>query len=255
MAAIRSSLLAALLLLAGACGAEEPSAAPDRNTGACEARSFEGSAFTLCRYDPARHRLELFSRGEDGRPIRSFAALEAHLGGRADGLLFAMNAGMFDEEGRPIGLYVADGEEKRGINFKEGGGNFHLMPNGVFAVDAKGRPLVMTSKDFAARRPKVRWATQSGPMLVIGGKLHPAFDKDGESRHVRNGVGACGKDGAWFAISEEPVSFGRFARLFRDDLGCRDALFLDGAVSSLWEPGSRQDLRAPLGPMVAVFRR
>jgi uncharacterized protein YigE (DUF2233 family) len=92
-------------------------------------------------------------------------------------------------------------------------------------------------------------------MLITEGKLHPAFQPNGDSLNIRNGVGACGGNTAWFAISDEPVSFGRFARLFRDKLKCPNALFLDGAVSSLWEAGARQDRRAPLGPMIAVFKR
>jgi uncharacterized protein YigE (DUF2233 family) len=207
----------------------------------------------LCKYDSAKHRIEMFVEGEDGQQLRSFEALEAHLGPHASSLLFVMNGGMYDEEGRPIGLYVEEGKQIRSINLRQGGGNFHLMPNGVFAVDRNGRPSVTPSKEFKAKDPL--WATQSGPMLVIDGKLHPAFDANGESLNIRNGVGACGETVAWFAISDEPVSFGRFARLFRDELGCPNALFLDGSVSSLWEAGVRQDVRAPLGPLVAVFKR
>ena len=195
----------------------------------------------------------MFVEGASGEPLRSFEALETYLGPRASMLLFAMNGGMYDEDGRPIGLYVEDGKQLHAINLKQGGGNFHLMPNGVFALDAEGRVSVTPSKKFEAEGS--RWATQSGPMLVIEGKLHPAFDANGESLNIRNGVGACGENVAWFAISEDPVSFGRFARLFRDELGCPNALFLDGAVSSLWEAGARQDRRAPLGPLIAVFRR
>ena len=252
-AAIRFSLIAALALLA-ACRREEPAPrAQELPISACQERTFEGSAFTLCKYDPAKHRIEMFVAGEGGEPLRGFQALEAHLGPRASTLLFAMNGGMYDEEGRPIGLYVEDGKQVRAINLKKGGGNFHLMPNGVFAVDQSGHPSLTPSKQFKMKQPL--WATQSGPMLVIDGKLHPAFDPDGESLNIRNGVGACGKTVAWFAISDEPVSFGRFGRLFRDELGCPNALFLDGSVSSSWEAGARQDVRAPLGPMIAVFKR
>ena len=93
-------------------------------------------------------------------------------------------------------------------------------------------------------------------MLVIDGKLHPKFDADGESRNIRNGVGIAPDGTPLFAISEEPVSFGKFARLFRDALKAKNALYFDGSVSSLWDPGNhRQDSIAELGPMVVVFRR
>jgi prepilin-type processing-associated H-X9-DG protein len=150
---------------------------------------------------------------------------------------------------------VAEGRERHRINRRKGGGNFHLLPNGVFQIARDGRVSIVTS---AAYDPGAhpRWATQSGPMLVIDGALHPDIQPNGSSLHVRNGVGVANPDTAWFAISEEPVSFGRLARLFRDVLGCRNALFLDGSVSSLWDrPAARQDGYSNLGPMVAVFAR
>jgi len=254
MAAIRFSCWALIALLA-ACKAQEPQPAPPREVTSaahCEERSFEGSAFTACRYDARRHRLELILDDGDS-PLRSLERLEEHLGARAGQLLFAMNAGMYDEQGRPIGLYVEAGERRHRLNLRNGEGNFHMMPNGVFAVAPDGRVSIVRSQDLEG---EPHWATQSGPLLVIDGRLHPAFDADGESRYVRNGVGVADPQTAWFVISEEPVSFGRFARFFRDVLGCRNALYLDGGVSSLWDKGAgRQDGYSSLGPMVAVFRR
>jgi uncharacterized protein YigE (DUF2233 family) len=222
-------------------------------TSACDVRRFEESRFTVCRFDARRDRLALVQADSAGRPYRSFAAVEQALGASAARVRFAMNAGMFDEEGAPIGLFVENGVERRALNRRDGPGNFHLKPNGVFAQDASGRVHVTTSARFRSEVPDPRWATQSGPMLVIDGALHPRFDRDGPSRLVRNGVGVSDPHTAWFVLSEEGVSFGRFARFFRDELGCADALFLDGSVSSLWDPGAeRQDGFAELGPMVVV---
>jgi len=249
---LRSSLLLLTLTLLS-CRAEEDDSAPNIPThataSACEQRRFEGSAFTLCRYDPARHDIALFTGA------RSLEALETQLGPRAATLRFAMNAGMYDEAGAPIGLYVAEGRQLHAINRRPGAGNFHLLPNGVFTVAANRRAAVTESADYdPSSRPL--WATQSGPMLVIDGNLHPAFAPNGDSLHVRNGVGVDDAGIAWFAISEEPVSFGRFARLFRDSLGCDNALFLDGAVSSLWDrPAGRRDGYSSLGPIIAIFDR
>jgi uncharacterized protein YigE (DUF2233 family) len=256
MAAIRFSLLAAALALAS-CGqpAENITIAPAQATAAaCQQRSFEGAAFTLCRYDRRRDEIALFLDGRAGR-LRSLAALEAELGPRAGRLRFAMNAGMYDEAGAPIGLYVAQGRRRHAINRRPGAGNFHLLPNGVFTIAADGRvAIVPTARYDPGLRP--RWATQSGPMLVIDGALHPAIQADGPSLHIRNGVCVADPDTAWFAISEEPVSFGRLARLLRDRLGCRNALYLDGSVSSLWDrPARRRDGYSELGPLVAVFAR
>ncbi len=165
-----------------------------------------------------------------------------------------MNAGMFDENGHAIGLLVEDGRQIRAINRRKGGGNFHLMPNGVFLVRRDGTAEVVTSEDYAPSKD-VLFATQSGPMLVIDGKIHPAFDADGTSRHFRNGVGIAHDGTPVFVISADPVSFGKFARFYRDRVKAQDALFFDGAVSSLWDPAAhRMDSNAPLGPMVVVFR-
>jgi uncharacterized protein YigE (DUF2233 family) len=223
---------------------------------ACAQRRFEGTMFTVCRFDTANDELRLAWRGRARGALRSFAALEAELGKDARRVRFAMNAGMYDEAGKPIGLYVEQSKELKKLNLKEGPGNFHLKPNGVFAADAAGRVSVTDSSRFRSRVRAPQWATQSGPMLVIDGKLHPKFDANGQSHYVRNGVGVRDSSTALFAISEEPVSFGRFARLFRDALGCANALYFDGNVSSLWDPRSgRQDAASDLGPMIVVLAK
>lgn len=212
--------------------------------------------FSVCRFDTANAELRLAWRGRGGGALRSLAALQAELGKDARRVRFAMNAGMYDEAGKPIGLYVERGKELKKLNLNSGPGNFHLTPNGVFAADAGGRVSVTASSRFRSRIRAPQWATQSGPMLVIDGKIHPKFDANGQSRYIRNGVGVRDASTALFVISEEPVSFGRFARLFRDSLGCANALYFDGNVSSLWDPGSgRQDATSDLGPMVVVLEK
>jgi uncharacterized protein YigE (DUF2233 family) len=217
---------------------------------------FEGSAFTVCRADAERDEVRLAWKGKNGAPLRNFAALQRELGPDAQRVRFAMNAGMYDRMGAPVGLYVEAGQELRQLNLDSGEGNFHLSPNGVFALDDQGRFSITTSAQFAERDSSPRWATQSGPMLVIAGKLHPKFDVNGSSRLLRNGVGVRDEKTAYFVISQDGVSFGLFARFFRDALSCPNALFLDGVVSSLWDAGAqRQDVRSELGPLVVVYRR
>jgi uncharacterized protein YigE (DUF2233 family) len=254
-------LLAALAALTG-CHDEQPrqqtgeGVAAVEPPDACGPQDFEGSRFTVCTFDAGSDEVQLRWRGKDGLPLRSLARLEQDLGPDAARVRFAMNAGMYDESGNPIGLYVADGIRHRKLNRRSGPGNFHLLPNGVFAVAADGSLAVETAADFAKRKAKPRWATQSGPMLVIDGRLHPRFDEDGPSRLIRNGVGVRDPQTVFFVVSESAISFGRLARFFRDVLGCRNALFLDGSVSSLWDPAAgRQDARAPLGPMLVVLQK
>lgn len=232
-----------LLLCFFLAACAEP-AAPPVPISPCVEQRFEQAGFIVCRAG----RVEIRSG------MRSFKTLQARLGPRADEVAFAVNAGMFDDVGAPIGLLVEDGREVRAINRRTGGGNFHLMPNGVYQVRRDGRAEVVTSAQWRPA-PDIRLATQSGPMLVIDGKLHPAFDHEGSSRHIRNGVGIAPDGRARFVISDGPVSLGKFARFFRDRLKCRDALFFDGAVSALWDPANhRRDVTVPLGPMVVAFK-
>lgn len=232
----------------------QPRASTRKAAPACHTVTFEQSRFTICTAKPGTDEIRIVDAGADGRPIRNFSRLPAHLGADTQRVRFAMNAGMFDLAGYPIGLHVEDGRELKPLSRKDGGGNFHLKPNGVFHGDRQGWHVTETEAFAARGTPPPRFASQSGPMLLIGGKLHPKFAANGTSLHIRNGVGIDAKGQALFAISEEPVSFGRFARLFRDALGCRDALYFDGTVSRLWDPAQgREDRGVPLGPMVVVL--
>jgi uncharacterized protein YigE (DUF2233 family) len=221
----------------------------------CATRVFEGANFTVCPFDSAKHDLSLVWKGADGKALRAFAAVKQALGADASRVRFGMNAGMYGVSGAPVGLYAGkDGQ--RPVNTNSGAGNFFLKPNGVFSMDASGVMRVEATDAYVAAGRKPAWATQLGPMLVIGGVLHPSIQPDGPSRLIRNGVGVANARTAYFVISDDPVSFGKLARFFRDQLGCPDALYLDGVVSSLWLPSSnRMDSAHDLGPMVVVLDR
>jgi uncharacterized protein YigE (DUF2233 family) len=237
-------LLILLLPVLAACGAA-------REDAPCSRQVFEGEAFTVCAFDARVQDLQLAWRDADGKAYRGFAALARDV--PADGVAFAMNGGMFDDAGAPIGLYVENGDERHAISTTDGPGNFHLKPNGVFWIDTAGNPHVSATDAYLKEGPAPLWATQSGPMLVIDGAMHPAFSEDGESRFVRNGVGIVSAHEARFVISERPVSFGKMARLFRDALKSDNALYLDGTVSGLWAPSlQRMDGGFPLGPLIVV---
>ena len=166
-----------------------------------------------------------------------------------------MNGGMYHKDWSPVGLYVEDGRELKKANTANGPGNFHLKPNGVFYANVDSAGVVETGR-YLRQKPKAEIATQSGPMLVIDGRIHPKISEEGVSRKMRNGVGVRNGKTVVFAISEELVTFGQFARLFRDALGCSNALFLDGSVSSLYAPAlNRADARWPMGPIIGAVER
>lgn len=215
----------------------------------CGAVEFRGAQYTVCEVDPAREALRLYLDDAQGRPFGSFRAIEAERGP----LAFAMNAGMYHEDRRPVGLYIEDGREVAGIVTSAGPGNFGMLPNGVLCI-GEGWARVVESLAFVAEAPACRHATQSGPMLVIGGRLHPRFIEGSEYTNIRNGVGtSAAGDRVVFAISEEAVNFHDFASLFRDVLGVPDALYLDGRVSRLHAPGiGRSDGGARMGPVVGL---
>jgi uncharacterized protein YigE (DUF2233 family) len=244
--------LAAVLLL-GACGGSSEAAREPE--AACNPVLFEDSPLTHCVADPAKHRVRMVLDGPDGEPARSLTVLAGTLPDPAV-VAFAMNGGMYDTEGKPIGYYVENGDRRHTLNRNPGAGNFHLLPNGVF-YGTGGEWHVRATENFAesvTRRPE--FATQSGPMLVIDGELHPGIAEDGTSLKIRNAVGVDATGRAHFVISEAPLSFGKLARYFRDRLETPNALFLDGSVSVLWDPAhDRLDEGVPLGPLIVVEKR
>ena len=247
--------MAAALTLAACSGGSEGAAEPGRPRSACETTRFESSEFTHCTAVPGRHAIRTVLAGPDGAPLRDLRRLAETLGADAGAVAFAMNGGMYDDAGKPIGYYVESGKRLHTLNRVPGGGNFGLLPNGVFSVEPDGWH-VRTADAFAAKvRRRPAYATQSGPMLVIAGKLHPKIAADGESRNIRNAVGVDRAGRAHFVVSDTAVSFGRLARMMRDQLGCPDALYLDGSVSAVWDPATgRIDRTVPLGPLVVVAR-
>jgi uncharacterized protein YigE (DUF2233 family) len=164
-----------------------------------------------------------------------------------------MNAGMYRPDHSPAGHYIEDGQVMRRVITRAGPGNFGLLPNGVLCI-TKNRADVYETQAFLQRSPSCRFATQSGPMLVINGALHPRFTATSKSKFIRNGVGAT-PDGqkAIFVISNAPLTLHMFGRYFKDHLNLKSALYLDGNVSRLYAPMiNRRDFGRRLGPMIGV---
>lgn len=217
---------------------------------------------TVAEVDLQQDKLQLFLHNEQGQPLKRFDNLAEMLAKRGQSLLFAMNAGMFHKDFSPVGLFVADGVQMTALNTHRGFGNFFLLPNGVLVIDGNGDgngARVVPTDEFG-RLPdggtgRVVLATQSGPMLLIHGQIHPAFKPDSASRLIRNGVCARTRQRLALVIADGPLNFYEFARFFRDKLGCQDALYLDGHISSLYAPAlQRNDGMAVLGPMIGVVK-
>jgi uncharacterized protein YigE (DUF2233 family) len=213
---------------------------------------FSGRRFTVCRVNVKKERLQLFQNDEAGRAFNRFTRLAPWLEAHGQKLIFAMNGGMYHGDFSSVGLTVLDGKQTVPLNTANAEGNFFLKPNGVFLLSEGGARVVETS-EYPKIQERVTLATQSGPLLLRGGRINPAFNANSPNRLFSNGVGVPSPDQAIFVISEAPVTFYELATLFRDKLGCPDALFLDGTVSSLYAPMlKRNDFRMNLGPIIGV---
>lgn len=252
------------LLLAGALAARAE--APDAGstpplTDPCLRQSFEGTAYIVCSVDPEKADLRLFWTDAGGKPYRRFSGVADDLAAQGKALIFAMNAGMYREDFTPMGLYVEDGRELIPANtdtppITSGPvPNFYKRPNGIFYFDEEGAHILPT-EDFLKQKRKVRLATQSGPMLVIDNRINPIFIPGSTDRTRRNGVGISADGWLRFVISEDRVNFDDFARLFRDELKCPDALFLDGGRGTgLYNPAlGRNDTswHGGYGPVIGL---
>lgn len=218
----------------------------------CENARYEGNRYTICTVSPAEENLRLFLRDDAGNILGQFSSIEATLP-EGQSLSFGMNAGMYHLDRRPVGLYLEEGTQESRLYPNSGPGNFGLVPNGVLCIQG-ARADVIESLSFQAETPDCTYATQSGPMLVIDGDLHPRFLPDSTSKFIRNGVGTSA-DGqtAIFVKSENSVNFHEFARFFRDILKMPQALYFDGKVSRIHATDlDRSDPGFWMGPIVGV---
>jgi uncharacterized protein YigE (DUF2233 family) len=165
-----------------------------------------------------------------------------------------MNAGIFSTEYAPLGLHIEDGHRLRPLNTDKGWGNFFLKPNGVFFIINK-KAVIVDTATFSKLKVKPDIATQSGPLLVSDGKLHPRFLPDSLSLYIRNGVGVTQDNQVVLAMSLLPINLYAFATLFRDTLKCPNALYLDGSISQIYAPSLGQEfLGGDFAGIIALTR-
>ncbi len=242
---MKTKLAALLLCLAGATQAAD-----------CVDEDYKGNSYTKCTVEVASSDLRLFLYKPDGKPYGQFTTLDRTLIKQGKKLAFAMNAGMYHEKRDPVGHYVENGKELKGVVSSAGPGNFGLLPNGVLCIKDNHAFVLETTVFKKSKDLGCIHATQSGPMLVINGELHPRFLPDSTSRYIRNGVGNTSDNGtAVFVISNNTVTFHEFGSYFRDALKLKNALYFDGNISRLYAPSlNRSDFGFhTLGPIVAVI--
>jgi uncharacterized protein YigE (DUF2233 family) len=176
------------------------------------------------------------------------------LASRGEKLVFAMNAGIFMVNLRPLGLYVENGKVLRRLVTRSNGyGNFYMQPNGVFLIDETGAAILSTVRyQQQEKKHSARFATQSGPLLVIEKEINPSFPISSTSRVIRNAVCVINSNSLILSISEEPVTFREIAQ-HHIQLGCKDSLYMDGGISdAFWPAKGRKDSFQDFGPMIGI---
>jgi uncharacterized protein YigE (DUF2233 family) len=216
--------------------------------------NFKEHAYTIYQVNLERDKLELVSRSEDGTRIRNPGTLESIAARTGKRLKFATNSGIFDTSFSPLGLYIEAGRQIAPLNTRDGTGNFYIKPNGVFYVKGDQASVLATEKYDSKIAPDL--ASQSGPLLVDDGTINPIFNQYSANELVRSGVGVETPSKVLFAISNEPVTFYEFAALFKEQLKCRSALYLDGVISVMYVADlDRRQTSGNFAAMFAVFEK
>ena len=205
------------------------------NFSSCASKPDSSEIVATLIVDSKAANIEFFWRDEDGKNLGSLGDLKKYVERRGQNLRFAMNGGMYMEDRRPLGLFIQEGKMLAPLNTRESAeGNFYLQPNGVFYIRNDKQAFVVPTGEFKDD-DEIKYATQSGPMLVLDGEINHAFKSDSTNLNIRNGVCVTADERVIFAISRREVNFYDFAEYFKN-LGCRNALFLDGFVSRMYAP-------------------
>jgi uncharacterized protein YigE (DUF2233 family) len=184
--------------------------------------------------DTQKQDLRLYWKDDKQENFRSILNLKSWLDKHHKKLKFAMNAGMYKQDNSPQGLFIENKKTITPLDTTTGSGNFYLKPNGVFYITTNNLPAICNTTSFI-NDGNIKYATQSGPMLVIDGQIHSAFKQGSTNMNIRNGVGILPDNRVIFAMSKKEINFYDFASYFKS-LGCKNALYLDGLVSRTYLP-------------------
>ncbi len=192
------------------------------------------SDFVSYTVNPEKESVQLFWKNNQGETFGSIQKLKSFLSNNQKELVFAMNGGMYKKDQSAQGLFIQNYVTQSPIDTADGNGNFYLKPNGIFYITSSKKAFVVTTQDFKDDK-SIEFATQSGPMLLVDGAIHKAFNKNSTNLNIRNGVGILPNNDILFAMSTKEVNFYEFADFFKRK-GCKNALYLDGLVSRMYHP-------------------
>lgn len=203
----------------------------------CDRKVKPEDDFVLFEANPKIENVSLYWKDTDGTILKSISRLKLKTQRNDKRLKFAMNGGMFCIKNIPKGLYIENFKVLHPIDTLSGKGNFYLQPNGIFYLTKNNEAGIVESKAFT-HDSHIKYATQSGPLLLINKKINPILKKDSKNTNIRNGVGILKNGNIIFIMSKDEVNFYNFASVFKD-AGCEKALYLDGFVSRTYYPEKR----------------
>lgn len=245
---MKCKIINALFLFAY-CGTAESVQIKELNIGATTA---------IVIYVDIKEDINLFLRDKKGNVYENFDNLNSDLKSNNKKLTFAMNAGIFSSGGIPLGLYSDNRGNKYPLNSRGGQGNFYIKPNGIFYA-SKDFFYIVDSSEFKDS-DNLRFAIQSGPLLLNHKIINSKFNKSSTNKYTRNGVGLISNTRAVFAITKGNVNFYEFSEFFLNELNCDSAIYFDGAISSLYLPlknindqlkySNQQNVK--LGPIIGI---
>jgi uncharacterized protein YigE (DUF2233 family) len=184
--------------------------------------------------NPKTQNLKFYWKDDKQKTFGSIDNLKNWLAKNNKKLVFAMNGGMYKKDHSPVGLFIENQKTLMPLDTTNGEGNFYLKPNGVFYLTTDNEPFICETSKFIMNN-NTKYATQSGPMLVIDGKIHSVFKNGSTSLNIRNGVGILPDNKIVFVMSKKEINFYDFANYFKN-MGCKNALYLDGLVSRTYLP-------------------
>jgi uncharacterized protein YigE (DUF2233 family) len=187
--------------------------------------------------------LRLFWKDARGIPFLSFSNVRKE----HPNLVFMMNAGMYTASNNPapVGLYVENGVKLCPVNIVINKKvNYGISPSGIFYFNAQ-KAHIIKAKDWS-NQINAKYATQSGPMLLIEGVVNRNLPKG--SYIKRNGVGVRADGKVVFACFRS--NFIDFAVWFKNQK-CTNALYLDGGISDYWTPNTLFSI-GKFGPIIGA---
>lgn len=159
---------------------------------------------------------------------------------------FITGVGKFSGEFSSTGLFIENGQLVHPIKTVQNSKvNLEIQPYGVFQINAAGASIAPLQAKRAYKN--AIWAIQSGPMLLMDGRINAALPN--RTKTLRNGVGIKKNGKVYFACME--ASMREFAEHFQKE-DCLNALILESEHPDVWYRGNSRKKFNRFGPMIVV---